>query len=372
MSMLKMIAMTEMLSGIRWNATDGLDGCEPLTATLADDTIADGLDTPALTDGEEPPLNEQKTDDTLRAALGGDVLSGGFSGTSHTYAAGDGVRQITGFTGNDRLVLTGFDDINTFDDVLARATDNLTGTIIDLGGGDQILLADLERAELAAAQFDFTPETTNAEALEDVLDPAISATQTPAGVAAEDTVDGEAAADDEVFELTFPDATHVAEDDIFLSGEGVLVTNDTGSLVGGGTESPDVYVIPGDAQSTTIYDFKLGDSVQLHDMTGINAISQLNPKLTFGEDFLPELQIDMGGGRTLEVHYTSYQVIEFDFVFFENDEHVLPPGNVGDGVVIDTFAGTDIDEMHSGTDRTSPLATNFSSPASAMRFSEAA
>ncbi|WP_068303766.1 calcium-binding protein [Kordiimonas lacus] len=128
---------------------EGGDGADELYGGAGDDVVAGDAGSDTLYGGGgNDTLTGGAGDDTLRPGDGLDML---------VFAAGDGADQVDGFTmGDDTLDLsattTDFTDLAS---VQAAATDTEGGVLIDLGGGDSLLLTGLTVADLADTDFIF-------------------------------------------------------------------------------------------------------------------------------------------------------------------------------------------------------------------------
>ncbi|MBL6078609.1 hypothetical protein JMJ56_11375 [Belnapia sp. T18] len=100
-------------------------------------------------------LNGAAGNDTLDGGPGHDVLLGGVGADLFLFARGSGADRIGDFTpGIDHIRLAGFGP-GSFTDVLAAMADQPGGAMIDLGGGDGITLAGVQKSALSAADFLF-------------------------------------------------------------------------------------------------------------------------------------------------------------------------------------------------------------------------
>ena len=77
--------------------------------------------------------------------------------TASVYAPGYGADTIFGFAAGagseDKINLGAFQNVSTFADVLARATQVGSDTVINFGGGDTLTLRNVARSSLAADDF---------------------------------------------------------------------------------------------------------------------------------------------------------------------------------------------------------------------------
>ena len=94
--------------------------------------------------------------DLLDGGTGADFLNGGAGDDRFIYRAGDGADTIFGFAagpGSEDRIRLMVPNVNTFADVLARATQVGRDTLIDFGGGNSITLRDVMRSSLSADDF---------------------------------------------------------------------------------------------------------------------------------------------------------------------------------------------------------------------------
>lgn len=90
--------------------------------------------------------------DVIEGRGGNDTLLGGAGADSFVFRRGDGADRLDDFQpGADRLVLTGFG--LTAEAAFARMTTTSAGTLLDLGGGDSVLLAGVLRTSLLASDL---------------------------------------------------------------------------------------------------------------------------------------------------------------------------------------------------------------------------
>lgn len=120
------------------DAINGGDGADDLFSGGGNDTVSGGAG-----------------DDTLWGGGGNDVFTGGAGTDTFVFASGHGDDEVTDFDVNeDILRLTGTaTDFTSLADVQAAATDTAGGVLIDLGGGDSVLLEDLTVADLSSANL---------------------------------------------------------------------------------------------------------------------------------------------------------------------------------------------------------------------------
>ncbi len=114
--------------------------------------------------------------DLLDGGTGADFLNGGAGDDRFVYRPGDGADLIFGFAAgagsDDRINLNAFSNVKSLGDVLARATQVGTDTVINFGGGDTITLRNVQRNNLNADDFTFgatTKDDFGADSTSDVL-----------------------------------------------------------------------------------------------------------------------------------------------------------------------------------------------------------
>lgn len=144
----------DVLYGLAGNdIIDGDDGNDIIFAGIGNDNIEGGL-------GNDIIYGEAGND-IISGDEGNDVMNGGLGNDRFLFDRGDGDDRITGF------VAGGVDDVLDLRDaafnfvnmsqVFARAHDVSTtsgvSVLIDLGGGDSVLLVGVREAQLRAADF---------------------------------------------------------------------------------------------------------------------------------------------------------------------------------------------------------------------------
>jgi len=124
-----------------------------LTPTVASsdlgDTLSAGAGNDRLFGGAGP--------DSLDGGIGADFLNGGLGDDRFTYRPGYGADVIFAFAAGpnteDKVDVTAFLSVGTFADVLARATQVGSDTVINFGGGDTLTLRNVTRSSLTADDF---------------------------------------------------------------------------------------------------------------------------------------------------------------------------------------------------------------------------
>ena len=124
----------------------GGDGDDNLSGGSGNDTLSGGLGADIISGGSGT--------DILSGEAGDDTLTGNRGYDDFVFAPGSGRDTVTDFTaGQDDIDLVAF-AFAEFADVVARMSATAEGhTKIDLGSGDEILLADVRADELTSSDF---------------------------------------------------------------------------------------------------------------------------------------------------------------------------------------------------------------------------
>lgn len=127
---------------------NGAGGDDVVTGRDGNDRLAGGNGNDLVVGGAGNDLiNGNRGDDTLIGGAGDDTLRSGNGPDTFVFAAGSDDDVILSFRANDLLDLSGTTtDFTSLADVQSAATETEAGLLIDLGGGDSVLLAgtDLE------------------------------------------------------------------------------------------------------------------------------------------------------------------------------------------------------------------------------------
>lgn len=126
-------------SGSRINGAGGDDIVE---GRGGDDRLSGGNGNDVVSGGAgDDLLNGFRGNDTINGGAGDDTLRGSSGADTFVFAAGDGDDMIVDFRSNDFLDLSASaTDFASLADVQAAATETVDGLLIDLGGGDSVLL----------------------------------------------------------------------------------------------------------------------------------------------------------------------------------------------------------------------------------------
>jgi Ca2+-binding RTX toxin-like protein len=110
--------------------------------------------------------------DIFRGGAGNDTLTGGSGADTFVFAPGDNADTITDFSAaqGDTIDLTGFTNIHTLAQVLARASQSGSDAFLNFGNGDTLTLSNTNAAGLTPANFVLAPdEDFNRDGTSDVL-----------------------------------------------------------------------------------------------------------------------------------------------------------------------------------------------------------
>lgn len=295
-----------------------------ITGTIGNDTLIgsalrdditgrDGNDL-LLGGGGNDDLYGGAGNDTLDGGAGNDDMHGGAG--SDLFIASAGNDSIWGFGAGDRIQLSGF---SSFDQVLsaARSAEQGDSTLLDLGGGNTLLLEDIRLGQLTGSMFGFADGSSP-------TDP--SPGRTLNGTAGRDDITGGAGNDSISGRAGNDDLNGAGGDDTILGGAGRDdITGGLGNdVLNGGAGNDEVYggagndILAGGAGSDMltggsgndtfvfalgtdrIEDFGDGDVIRLDASLGVTSFAQIAARMQVtgaGDDTL----IDFGGGNRLVV-----------------------------------------------------------------------
>lgn len=152
-------ADNDTLGGGAANDTlEGDEGNDTIFAGAGNDLVDGGADADELYGGAgDDAVTGGTGNDTLYSGSGDDTLTGGDGADRFAFAAGQGDDVITDFdTSADTLVIANTaTDFSSFADVQAAATADTNGVLIDLGGGNSLLLEGLSLDDLTSIDFVF-------------------------------------------------------------------------------------------------------------------------------------------------------------------------------------------------------------------------
>ena len=121
---------------------NGAGGDDFVTGRSGNDLLAGGNGNDVVTGGAGDDLmNGNRGDDTLDGGAGDDTLRGSAGSDTFIFSEGTGDDIVLDFRANDLLDLSNTaTDFTSLADVQAAATETEAGLLIDLGGGDSVLL----------------------------------------------------------------------------------------------------------------------------------------------------------------------------------------------------------------------------------------
>ncbi|HKA74477.1 MAG TPA: calcium-binding protein, partial [Xanthobacteraceae bacterium] len=126
------------LTGGTWRKAAELSGVENIAGTGLADALAGDAGANRIDGG-----------------AGNDTLIGRGGADTFVFRAGYAHDTVNDFTSGDAIELSGFAGLTTFNDLVSHATQQGTDTLIDFGAGDQLLLHNVLKTNLTAADFHF-------------------------------------------------------------------------------------------------------------------------------------------------------------------------------------------------------------------------
>ena len=134
---------------------NGAGGDDIVTGRSGDDFLAGGNGNDVVTGGAGDDLMYgNRGDDTLNGGAGDDTLRGSTGADTFIFSAGTGDDIVLDFRSNDLLDLSATTtDFTSLADVQAAATTTEAGLLIDLGGGDSVLLVGATQNDLETLQL---------------------------------------------------------------------------------------------------------------------------------------------------------------------------------------------------------------------------
>ena len=133
----------------------GAGGDDMLTGGNRNDRLEGGNGNDTLIGGAgDDQLTGGRGDDVLTGGAGDDTLRGNTGADTFIFSSGSGDDVIIGFRADDTLDLSeSTTDFTSLADVQAAATETDAGLLIDLGGGDTLLLQGVSLDDLVAASL---------------------------------------------------------------------------------------------------------------------------------------------------------------------------------------------------------------------------
>jgi Ca2+-binding RTX toxin-like protein len=138
------------------NANEGVDAA---FVSVSGYVLAANVENGVVTTTAGIALSGNALDNGLEGNAGDDTLTGGGGNDSFVFRHGYAHDTITDFHGgagpSDAIALSGFGNVTSFADVLSHATQVGADTVIDFGGGDQLVLQNVLKSGLVADDFRF-------------------------------------------------------------------------------------------------------------------------------------------------------------------------------------------------------------------------
>jgi hypothetical protein len=120
-----------VFGGAGWDVVDGGTGDDKIFGGRGDDQLNGGADDDKILGGEG--------DDLIAGGEGDDWMAGGAGADTFMFQGGDGNDAIVGFGKDDQIALN-VEGVDSFEDVLAHATQRAFGVAIDFGDDGSIFL----------------------------------------------------------------------------------------------------------------------------------------------------------------------------------------------------------------------------------------
>ncbi|MEM7177908.1 MAG: spondin domain-containing protein [Pseudomonadota bacterium] len=137
-----------LLGGRGFDDIEGGDGADSLYGGAGDDNLSGG-------DGRDQ-INGGNGNDLIAGGAGNDKLYGGAGDDIFVFTQGDGRDTIHGFSGRgDNRIALDIEGIESFEDVLATARDQLGAVRLNFGNGDSLILRGTSAEDLSADDFLF-------------------------------------------------------------------------------------------------------------------------------------------------------------------------------------------------------------------------
>lgn len=243
----------------------GTDQRDDMTAREGDDILS-GL-------GGNDDLYGGAGNDRLDGGAGNDALRGGEG--NDTFVASTGQDSIEGFQTGDLIQLSGF---ASFADVLAASSMAERGdsTLIDLGGGNSLLLEDVRLSQLTGSMFGFAGGSEPPVATGPIIGTARA--DDILGTAGADRIEGRAGNDD--LKGAVGDDTILGEggaDDLYGSDGNDMLNGGRGNDDLRGGLGNDTFVFSSGRDD--IEDFTTGDRILIEGL-GITSFDQLSALMT--------------------------------------------------------------------------------------------
>lgn len=130
-----------------WDEIEGGDGKDLILGGAGNDIVSGGAGRDNVRGG--------RGDDTIAGGEGNDRLHGGRGEDVFVFGDGDGRDRVNGFNEDDDMVWLDIEGVDSFEDVLAHASNNGNHTVLNFGDGDVLVLRSANVEDLSADNFAF-------------------------------------------------------------------------------------------------------------------------------------------------------------------------------------------------------------------------
>jgi Spondin_N/RTX calcium-binding nonapeptide repeat (4 copies) len=130
-----------VFGGAGWDVVDGGTGDDKIFGGRGDDQLNGGAGDDKIFGG--------RGDDLIAGGEGDDWIAGGAGADTFMFQGGDGNDEIAGFGKDDQIALN-VEGVDSFEDVLAHATQRNSGVVIDFGDDGSIFLPGESLGRLSA------------------------------------------------------------------------------------------------------------------------------------------------------------------------------------------------------------------------------
>ena len=329
------------------DAVRGNQGDDVIFGGSGDDTVRGGQGDDVIFGGSGgDTVRGGRGDDVLFGGSGDDTLTGGSGADTFVFYPNDGNDEITDFDVNeDTIDLTGFGANIEFSQLTFTATEDGSGTIIDLAafGGGQITVHGVNPDEFTEDMFNLPDGATSADQGNGYI---LGTTGNDVVIVGEgDSVIATFQGDDVVIGGEGRDAISGGEgndwlqgnegddtifgnrgDDVIFGGEGDdRLEGGAGRNFLHGGAGADTFVFGPSAGDNTIADFTDGeDLIDLSAITGISGFDDL-PITADGNAAV--IDLTQYGGGTIRLENVDVADLEAaDFLFYESPEQPMDGG----------------------------------------------
>ncbi len=270
------------------NEVFGTVGSDELTGTSAGDLMRgfEGNDILTGLDGDDE-IHGGDGDDVLIGGSGDDLFFGGAGSDTFVFSDGDGNNEIRGFNATndaEKIDLTRVSAITDFTDLVQnRMTQVGDDVLIDLGGGNSLLLKSVDRDDLNASDFLLRFASINGTENDETL----------TGTENADVIRG------------------LEGDDVIIGGRG-------DDLLFGGAGS-DIFVFADGAGNDEVRGFNATNDAEKIDISGISAAGATDFDALLRDHMQQvgdDVVIDFGSGDTITLRSVQLDDLDVkDFVF---------------------------------------------------------